>query len=856
MYRRPVIYYLRILLLLSLALLASAADRTISQFVHRSWTRKDGAPVTIYAITQTPDRFLWLGAAEGLFRFDGYEFEHYQPQSGDALPARGVAALLARANGELWVAFLGSGVSVLHNGHNQNHTTADRVPTGTIVSFAEDQRGVIWAAASRGGLARFDGNKWTKVGVEDGFGGQVAAAVNFDHHGTLWVASDSTIFYLRPGATRFQATGIQIGQVREFLESPGGTLWMAETSRSVRPVPLPVDSAHLAKDAEIKVGAFQFLFDREGSLWINTLGDGLRRVALPDLLAHEKIQEFSHEIEIFTTANGLTADYCMAIYQDREGNVWVGTSGGLDRFTKSAVAPVAVPGRFGPTILVPGDDGDTWVASLSAQIGWVHENNWSPMPTKLSILAAFRDPDAGTWWLLANHTLNRERGHRFAAFPYPRDYDRVSVLAIDHERTVWIGSPSGLAYRRDGIWRRFVLPEAVRGKAPTVTSVDGMGRVWIGYRENTILVLDKTIPLVYAEPEGLQLGTVKAIDVHPSWVWAAGTNGLQLFDGKRFRNVLPAGNGEFGSVSGVLETSDGCLWLNSFRGILRILPDEVSKLKAGADRVSYAAFDAYDGLPGETQQTALYPTLVRGTEGPLWFATTRGPVWVDPNDLPKNDIPPPVVVSRISANGKQYSSFADLRLPPLTRDLEITYTALSYAIPEHVRYRYRLEGSENNWQEAGTRRQAFYTNLGPGSYRFRVAASNNDGIWNDSGFAVTFRVIPAFYQAIWFQALCYTAGLALAWIFYLSRVKQAAVEVSSRLAERERIARELHDTLLQGFQGSLFQFQAARKLLFRRPEEALRTLDEAISSAQAAITEGREATCAPDRPFAATWLTC
>lgn len=202
-------------------------------------------------------------------------------------------------------------------------------------------------------------------------------------------------------------------------------------------------------------------------------------------------------------------------------------------------------------------------------------------------------------------------------------------------------------------------------------------------------------------------------------------------------------------------------------------------MKAGAATAEYSVLDSYDGLPGATQQSQPYPTLIRSNDGKLWFGSSAGPVTVDPNDMPRNPLPPPVTVRSVVANGKRYDSFANLRLPALTRDLDISYTALSFTVPERVRFRYRLDGLDNSWREAGTRRRAFYTNLGPGEYQFRVRACNNDGVWSEADTVAAFRIDAAFYQTAWFQVLSYATGLALLWLLYRLRLRQAAAEVKA-----------------------------------------------------------------------------
>src|SRR5690348_1193388 len=323
--------------------LAQTSDRTINQFVHTAWTAKDGAPSDVYALAQTKDGYLWAGSTQGLYRFDGVTFERYKPQAGPALLSSSVTALFALPNGDLLVGFSDGGLSWLHEGRNKNYTTADGLPPGHVNDIAEDREGTIWVT-SDSGLARFDRGRWKRVGEDWGYPVGVGRGIYLDHNGTLWVASEHTLLYLPAGATRFEHTGIAVGHVRWFAEAPDGTLWMAETTRSVRPVPLP--SVKRPSTFEMQVGSSGILFDADGSLWITSLGDGMRRVPDPEKLNGQKIAEFSTEVESFTATDGLTSDYVTSILRDREGSIWVGTSSGIDQFRRGALVPILTPARF------------------------------------------------------------------------------------------------------------------------------------------------------------------------------------------------------------------------------------------------------------------------------------------------------------------------------------------------------------------------------------------------------------------------------------------------------------------------------------------------------------------------------
>jgi PAS domain S-box-containing protein len=775
-----------LLMCVNLGLLhAEAAERTIGQFVHTGWSARDGAPGSVRALAQTTDGFLWLGTAQGLYRFDGVSFERYDPLQSSNIPA-----LLALRNGDLWIALGDKGVSRLRDGRITNYTDS-----GAVRSLAQDHEGAIWAG-TEGGLARFEHDRWQPVGADWGYPGGTATAFFVDRHGTLWVASEKNIVFLPPGSRKFQTTGVKIGQAYQIVESPSGTLWMAETTRSVHPLVLTPNQHSV--EPEIKVGSTGILFDGDGSLWITSIGDGMRRVPFPDRLNGQKIGESSGAIESFTAKDGLTSDYLRCILKDREGSIWVGSSVGLDQFRRSALVPILLPAKFTQKTLVAGDDGKILVGSLSAAVAKIEGNSWKNVAPNRAILCGFRDP-SGTIWLLDSskgpadaptyRVWRLEKGKLSTAAEMPDvSHNFLAVLAEDRMGTLWLGNGANLFFLKNGRWERFETPPEVIGKRAQTAFTGTDGRVWFGFSDNTLLVMDGTNVRTFAAKDGHLVGSVKAIADRGSHVWIGGEGGLEVGQGNRFRPVAPADSDAFHGVSGVQEDSGGNLFLSEQRGVVLISATEISKiLKDPSARVQYHIFDVRDGLPGTVQQTPPYPTSVQGTDGRIWFSTSTGVASINHAHVPRNLLPPPVVIRSITANGVRYTSSAGLKLPPRTRDLTIDYTALSLAIPERVRFRYKLEGSDAQWQDVGARRQAFYTNLSPREYRFRVMASNNDGVWNEEGAHLDFNIVPAWYQTIWFRGLYVLAFFTLLWAGYQMRVHQ--------LQEQEKKFRDAVETM-------------------------------------------------------------
>jgi PAS domain S-box-containing protein len=339
-----------------------------------------------------------------------------------------------------------------------------------------------------------------------------------------------------------------------------------------------------------------------------------------------------------------------------------------------------------------------------------------------------------------------------------------------------------LFYRKDGRWQRLDAASEFAKSSPTTAFTDWMGSAWFGYEGGTIIVVYQgKIQRVFPANDSL-VGGIGAIKGRGRHLWVGGELGLAFFDGNRFRRVVPAYAEAFGSVVGVEETSNGSLWLAEKRGAIEIPATEIQRfLTDPSYRVKYRIFDSFDGLPG------IYPKVIQATDGKIWFSTSDGIAWVDPAKIFTNALPPPVLIRSVTANGKQAGSLTNLTLPPRTTNLQISYTALSLAVPEKMRFRYRLEGVDKDWQDAGARREAFYNGLGPGKYHFRVIACNNDGVWNEEGAHLDFVIAPAWYQTIWLRGLYVLTFFMLLWTIYQMRVHQ--------LREQEKKFREAVETM-------------------------------------------------------------
>jgi len=812
-------------------------DRDIHQLAHRSWGERDGYPGQPYAMAQTTDGFLWLGTFDGLFRFDGNHFERYVSKSeAEVRLDNPVTSLLAAPDGSLWIGYRGVGIKVLRNGSVKSYGKADGVPLEhCICNIVRDHDGTIWANVGIG-LIRFNGTRWEHVGREWNFPENVphgtALALFVNSRGTLWAGIDHTVLYLKQGAKRFEATGVVAGSPNSIAEAPDGKMWMADNDRYVRAIGTSVSANASATarceidkqvgeihncprgdSSEIRIAApSNLIFDRRGNLWVTTDTYGLVRIPYPELQKNRPIPDSSSALQKFTSVDGLSADSVNSILEDREGNIWVATRDGLDQFRETALVPVELPKSIDKTGIAPADDGDVWVTGDASMIARIRGDSTKPRWIKLDAYNAYRDPGGVTW--LMGDRLRRWKDGSFRVVAQSPDGLSGSagdwLVAADGSGTLWaFATGLGFLSLNHHTWKPWPTPPQVARLVTTEMFCDSTGRVWVSTSSGDIITMYKGSVVDYPAGPGAPLGTDSLFAEHaPQEIWATGgRNGLLLIDKGRFNSIRPTGADSPAEILGIVDAGSEGLWLSTERGVVHVAKDEVERaLKDPSYRFHWEQFDSTDGLPGKTQNDSPYPKTIQGTDGRIWFVATRGVAWIDPKNISKNAIPPPVSITSISADGSSHADLADLRLPARANNIQIDYTALSLSVPERVQFRYKLDGIDREWQDPGTRREAYYSRLPPGRYTFHVIASNNDGIWNTTGAIVPFTIPPAWFQTTWFYTLSAAAGLLLLWFLYQVRVQYIARAISTRfderLAERTLIARDLHDTLLQTIQGS------------------------------------------------------
>jgi signal transduction histidine kinase/ligand-binding sensor domain-containing protein len=805
------------LLMLSAVCSTSALDpsRRISQYGHTAWRVQDGAVAPAGAITQTTDGYIWLGTSAGLMRFDGVRFVPWSAPKGSSLPDRRFTALLGARDGSLWIGMT-HGLSRWKDGQLQNYTNpADGAGISAII---EDHAGTIWVTRYRvpkdeGPLCRVEERDLRCYGKDDGIPVDYGLGLTEDNQGNLWFGS-SVLCRWRPGSsTIFDVLKHQrVGNgIVDVAVGPAGSVWAAIDG--VGP-DLGVRYYSGGKWASYVVPGFNgaairaniFLVDHRKSLWVGTEGDGLYRIEA-GIGDH------------YGSADGLSGNSPGPIYEDREGNLWVVTEGGVDMFRDTPVVTYSLrEGLTSSSIrsVLASRNGSVWVGNKGA-VDILRAGRNSPLLAGRElpgqdVAAMFEDHTGAVWLGIDEKLMIYERGRfreikKLDGSALDRNAEVVGITE-DAGHDIWAITWKGQNLLRIRNYR--VQEEIPLGKdlLPSgFVAAEQKGGIWIASRTGTLALYRdgrlQAIPLGDRESPVTILGLI--VDSDNSPLLSSGRGLFRWNDGRW--SILDSRNGlPCDSVFSAVKDDSGSLWLYAACGLLRVEASELAKWRERADsQLDVKVFDALDGAhPGH--QSTVQPGSSKAPDGRLWFLNGLVVQMLDPANLYRNGIPPPVHIEEVVANHKKYQPQDKLRLPALTRELEIDYTGLSFMIPQKVRFRYKLEGHDAGWEEPGTRRQAFYSDLPPGTYRFRVVACNNDGIWNEAGATLDFSVAPAWYQTTLFRLLCVATVIFVVWVLYRLRVRTIARAISARfderLAERTRLARELHDTFVQTIQGS------------------------------------------------------
>jgi signal transduction histidine kinase/ligand-binding sensor domain-containing protein len=783
----------------------------LANYNRQAWVMENGLPQnTVQALAQTPDGFVWAGTEMGLVRFDGSGFALFDRNSKPALPGNDVRCLLAEPDGALWVG-TSEGLARVRDGAVTTWNTSNGLPGNSIRSLQQSQSGGVIVFTENGEIGiegmrvvhfRYDKLQSPAVLFDLRLASgmhvlvdknSVAVESAQNGHGQRWTVGKDL-----PG-TRIQSAYAD----RE------GTFWVGTNGGLARWAGgklqlLPVT------DVLAHASVLSLMEDREGDIWVGTEADGLH------ILRDQRFKTYG-------ARDGMSSDSITTVVEDGAGTLWAGTSG------------------FGLNALQRSGDGETAVRKYS-----VHDGLDSDII--LSLAAAAN----GDLWVGTPDGLSRIRGGRIDSFTsadgLPDDF--IRSLLVDADGSLWVGTRHGLAHWNGSTGsphlETFSANNGLGSDLVGAMARDSNGDLWVATLAGLSRIAGGKI-VNYTTADGLSSNVITALLPRAMGNLLIGTqdNGWNVWDGQHFSRQAQSGVDQT-SIHAILDDGAGHLWFATGNGIARCDSRLGVRGMTGAGCSNWIEFRTTDGLRSRETATNSHPSAWRSRDGSLWFATPKGLVEIDPAHFPVNTVPPPVAIERFAVDDADQalaSHGADswLKIPAGHAHFQFEYAGLSFVAPQKVRYRYMLDGFDRGWTEAGARRTAFYTNIPPRRYIFRVQAANNDGLWNTAGASFEFELRPHFYQTLWFYALALAAAAGLILLLLRRRLVRAEREFSAVLGERNRIAREIHDTLAQGYVGISVQLEVLAELLrLKKLDAAEKHLDTTRGYVREGLADARQ----------------
>jgi ligand-binding sensor domain-containing protein/signal transduction histidine kinase len=804
----------------SLCAAAEAQAPKTVKYSTASWSVRDGHPISqSWTIVQDATGYLWMASPDGLVRFDGIEFSRWKPRGEPPLPDAAIFTLCAARDGSLWAGFGDGRVTRIMNGRVVNYRPGGDLPGGDVIALFESRDGTIWSGTNNG-LWRFQANQWDRLGPSFGLPERPVRIQRLfeDREGTLWVASSAGIFRRIAGSARFELVSPELTAVRDFTQDPMGNIWITDRKLGLKRL-----GRAEAEERVLGMAAtgYALLRDRNNHLWVPTAGQGLFRLRWNE-------RNPVPVVDRFTERDGLTGNVVWSVLEDHEGNIWAGTPGALTRFTEER-GHVSSPAELSDKIVTAvamDKAGSIWAATtagLSRFSGNMPHTYAEKDGLPSGTITALHADQQGTLWVATEKGLAQFANGRFSR-PLAGQYSElqaISAMTSDASGAIWFCHSHGGVYRlsHDAL---HAVAEAENRRGLSMLT-DTRGRLWVGFASGELLSYDDGRFNLYSRAHGLDGGVITGIsEGSGGQLWIRTRDGLSKFDGTTFHTITAKNGLPIAALGGgVIEDDSGYLWVGISDGLARFGKTEFDRVASTDSSVlDYRLYDASDGVPGSpVTMLRSSPPAARDGSGRLWFITGSGVAVIDPKHVQERPAPA-VRIDDVIVNGRRFSPDDQLALPPGVSTLEIDYGALSLTYPEKVRFRYILEGVDSHWVDAGSRRAAYYTNLAPATYRFRVAANNDGGLWNESGASMELSIQPFVYQTRWFYFASATFGLIALCAIWQVRTRQIRQRYSVILAERERLAMELHVNLLQSLVGIGLQCDAIANTVEASPSSA------------------------------------
>jgi PAS domain S-box-containing protein len=761
-------------------------------YAHDIWQVENGLPQdAVQTITQTTDGYIWLGTEEGLVRFDGARFTVFNRKNTPALKESYVRVLFPDPDGALWIGGRSSGLTRLLNGQFRNFGIKDGLLPGEVTAIARDSRGILWVGTNAG-LSRLQGERFAAYGNGSHPLTASVTALLVDRRGEIWVGTEENGL-LRIGAggeRRYTAKqGLSSNRILAVFEDLAGSVWVGTDGGGldqIRDDKITV----FGKPQGLQSSSVVSIGEGAGAqLWAGTNGGGLARLE-------------NGKFTAYTMQQGLSNDVVLCLFKDREDNLWIGTDGGgLNRLKRREFLTYTVNDGLShnqATSIYQSRDGSVWMGTAGGGLNRFQDGKFKTYTTQdglsSNLVRALLEDDQGNLWIGTDGAgLNVLRNGRFSTYSHKDGLsnDVVLSLAQGENGDLWIGTADGLCRMGRGSSH----PARVAGELEhgvimaLLRSRDGS--LWISAIGHGLVRLDggKSRSFTGGLPEEF---VTSMYEDSGGTIWL-GTNGggLGRFQAGRIA-IATTKQGLFDdTIFQILEDNQGNLWMSSNRGVFRVNKGQLNKLADGKTHsVDSFAYGKSDGMKSAECTSNNQPAGWKTSDGRLWFPTIKGVAIVDPRHLASNTMPPPVVMEELIADRKSIPLGSEIALPPGTAQVELHFAGLSFTAAERVRYKYTLEGFDSDWIDSGRRRIAYYTNLSPGYYRFRVIACNNNGVWNETGTGVAFSIQPHFYQTPYFFIGCGLLVALAAVLLYRNRVagikanqRRLAVLVEARTKE-------------------------------------------------------------------------
>ena len=795
------------LVLLCLAHTAPALDpnRDLSQYIRDHWGVSSGFPGgQVYAITQTSDGYLWIGAEKGLVRFDGVTFQLFQHANTPVIPVGPIRSLVADNEGGLWIH--SGGPRILRYGKGKFEDVASLLPQSepSFTAMGRGTNGEILVSSLVNGTLKYSHRKFVRLVGPTDLPNFLVISLAESPNGKLWIGTrDLGLFY----ATRENFASLDKPlpdrKINCLLPTTNEELWIGTDNGVVRWNGSDVTASGLSASLT-HVQALTMIKDRDANIWVGT-NNGLMRVSPQGTAASSKRDNDSLPVT--------------ALFEDREGNVWVGTSQGIERLRESAFvtysAAEGIPTENNGPIYLDGENR-VWFAPAIGGLYWLKGRQVERLTSAGltdDVIYSMTGDKNGLWIGRQKggltHLSYRDGTTKTETYTEAQGLAQNSVYAVNQNRdgSVWAGTVSGGAsHVSGGVFRNYTTKDGLASNRidAILESVDGT--MWFA-TPNGLSSLSDDHWQSFLMKDGLPADRVNCLLEDSAGVlWVGTDDGLAFLSAGRFNvpAIVPASLRD--QILGIAVDGTQSLWIATTNHVLRVARDNL--LAGNLSATDVVEFGVADGLHG-TEGVRRSRSVARGQAGTIWFSLSSGLSVVDPDRLKRNSAPAIVHINGIAADGNPVELTQDIRIPSGRQRITFSFVGISLAMPERVKFRYKLDGFDHEWSNPISAREAIYTNLGPGPYRLHVIASNSDGSWNSIEDQLAFEIAPAFWQTWWFRLSGLVALTFMGFTFYRLRLlqltRQLNVRFEERLAERTRIAQELHDTLLQGFLSASMQ---------------------------------------------------